>query len=190
MLSNHVSYIYIHTSTHSTCIIFIFYDPQEGKHLRQQFGGKPASVCCQTVTKSRGKLDHQLNNLNNRHYWARERGMCWSSCTLALFNRLCITLGGSVLNGEPILKAKWEGKEGEAIPCHFPALRRSDPAASEVHSYISQGSATGLPKESDCSYCLPRNRCALGFTPWLPPVPKGCVAKNRECQFCAIWGFP
>lgn len=29
-------------------------------------------------------------------------------------------------------------RRGEAIPCHLPALRRSGPAASKVHSCITE----------------------------------------------------
>lgn len=36
---------------------------------------------------------------------------------------LYITLEALSLNGEPILCAKWEEEDGEAIPFHLPALR-------------------------------------------------------------------
>lgn len=146
-------HIYVHTSTHSTCIIFIFYDPQEAKHLRQQFRGKAVSECCQTVTKSRGKLYHQLNNLNNRHYWARERGLCWSCCTLELFIMLCVIQGGICPKwwAYSLGKMGWAGGRGNSLPPSCSQVWPSSTQSPFLHNReVWQGYLKKMLAATDC----------------------------------------
>lgn len=88
---------------------------------------------------------------------------------------------------------KREEEGGEAIICHLLALGGTE--ASRIQSllvlmleefdWISKRKGLQIvPAVTE----LHVNNCTV-----LHPITSSCpnwVAKNRECQFCAIWGFP